>query len=300
MKKIIIKIILTTFILLTTSNLLLAENDKLKVFVSILPQKYFAERLLGNNAEVEVLIGAGMSPHTYEPLPQQMSKLSRADIFFTVGIPFEQVIINRLKNLCPNLAIVPTDENIEKIKMASHHHHDEKHEHHHEENHNHKGALDPHFWLDPQKVITMADNMAKAINSRRPELANSIKENLENIRADLNKLDAEISQMLVSFKGKTMLVFHPAFGYFATRYGLIQKAVEIEGKEPAPRQLADLIRNCRAEGIKIIFIQKQFPLATAATSSRSIGGKVVAIDPLAEDYINNLKAMAEAIVSSAN
>ena len=296
MKKVFIKFILFSFILLVSSKILFAENGKVKVFVSILPQKYFAEKLLGEKAEVEVLIGAGMSPHTYEPLPQQMSKLSRADMFFTVGIPFEQVIINRLKNLCPKLSIVPTDENIDKIKMTGHHHHDE---HQDEEAHKHEMGLDPHFWLDPIRVSTMVENMAKAVISVKPELANSITENLNNIKTGLTKLNDELSQKLLPFKGKTMLVFHPAFGYFATRYGMIQKAVEIEGKEPAPRQLADLIRNCRAEGIKIIFVQKQFPVATAETISRSIGGKVVAIDPLAEDYINNLKAMAEAVVSSA-
>ena len=300
MKKTYIKYIFIFTILLLSSSSLFAENEKLKVFVSILPQKYFAEKLLENNGEVEVLIGAGMSPHTYEPLPQQMSKLSRADMFFTVGIPFEGVIINRLKNLCPKLVIVPTDENIEKLKMAGHHHHEEVHEHHHEEAHKHEMGLDPHFWLDPIRAVTMAENMANAITTKRPDLTDSIKSNLESIKSEMNLLNDELTQKLLSFKGKTMLVFHPAFGYFAIRYGMVQKAVEIEGKEPAPRQLAELIRNCRAEGIKVIFVQKQFPLATAETISRSIGGRVVAIDPLAEDYVNNLKAMAEAILSSAN
>ena len=299
MKKTYIIYIFVFAILLFTSSSLFAENEKLKVFVSILPQKYFAEKLLADNGEVDVLIGAGMSPHTYEPLPQQMSKLSRADMFFTVGIPFEKVIIGRLKNLCPNLVIVQTDENIEKIKMAGHHHHEESHEHHHEEAHKHDMGLDPHFWLDPIKVTMMAENMAKAITAKRPDLADSIKANLEAIKAEMDNLDNELTQKLLSFKGKTMLVFHPAFGYFANRYGMVQKAVEIEGKEPAPRQLAELIRNCRAEGIKIIFVQKQFPLATAETISRSIGGRVIAIDPLAEDYVNNLKAMAEAVADSA-
>ena len=145
----------------------------------------------------------------------------------------------------------------------------------------------------------MAENMAKAIIASKPELTDSIKTNLEAIKADMVNLDSELTQKLISQKVKTMLVFHPAFGYFANKYGMVQKAVEIEGKEPAPRQLAELIRTCRAEGIKIIFVQKQFPLATAETISRSIGGRVVAIDPLAEDYVNNLKAMAEAVADSA-
>ncbi len=300
MKRLTLNILITAIFVLVSYTSLFAESESLKVFVSILPQKYFAERLLGNNGTVEVLIGPGMSPHTYEPLPQQMSKLSRANIFFTVGIPFEQAIINRLKDICPNLTISFSDENIEKIRMIGHHHHEESHEHHHEEAHQHDMGLDPHFWLDPIRASVMADNMAKVIIASKPELADSVKSNLEAIKSEMNKLDEELTQKLLPFKGKTMLVFHPAFGYFATRYGMIQKAVEIEGKEPAPRQLAELIRGCRSEGIKIIFVQKQFPAATAETISRSIGGRVVAIDPLAEDYVNNLKAMAEAVVDSAN
>lgn len=295
-------------------NLVLAENEKLSVFVSILPQKFFAERLLGENGTVEVLIGAGQSPHTYEPLPQQMGKLSRSNMFFTVGIPFERSLIGKLSSLCPNLKIVATDANIEKLVMLDHEHHehmhsnmqecheDEKHvegEHHHNNNH-HEVGLDPHFWLDPERASIMADNMAKAIVEAKPELSAFVESNLNKIKVELKDLSDELSQKLIPFKGQTMLVFHPAFGYFATRFGLIQKAVEIEGKEPAPRQLANLIKICKTEGIKVIFVQKQFPANTAETIASSIGGKVLAIDPLAEDYINNLKAMGEAVAGSAN
>lgn len=289
-------LMLCVFFMLISSSNLFAENEKLKIFVSILPQKYFAEKLLENNGEVEVLIGPGMSPHTFEPLPKQMSLLSGADIFFTVGIPFEKAIVHRLKNICPTLLIVPTDENIEKIAMLSHNHHS------HElgkENHNHDLGLDPHFWLDPIKSIVMAENMAKSIIIKRPDLADFININLEKIKEEMKELDSQITQLLLPFKGKTMLVFHPAFGYFANKYGLVQKAVEVEGKEPAPRQLAELIRNCRTEGIKVIFVQKQFPVSAAETISRSIGGRVLAIDPLAEDYCSNLKAMAQAFIDSA-
>lgn len=298
MIKTLLKYTLSFVLLLISSSSLFADNEKLKIFVSILPQKYFVERLLGNNGEVEVLIGAGMSPHTYEPLPQQMSKLSRADIFFTVGIPFEKVIISRLKNLCPNLLIVNSDENIDKIVMEGHNHHNEELQN--DKGQHHDIGLDPHFWLDPIKATAMAENMTNALISVKPELANSLKENLEKIKEETTKLDKEISEILLPFKGKIMLVFHPAFGYFAKRYGMIQKAVEVEGKEPAPRQLAELIRICHAEGIKIIFVQKQFPVATANTISRSIGGRVIAIDSLSEDYVNNLKNIANAIADSAN
>ena len=297
MKRLTFKFLITVIFILVSFSSLFAENENLKVFVSILPQKYFAERLLGGNGTVEVLIGPGMSPHTFEPLPQQMGKLSRSDLFFTVGIPFEKVIISRLKNLCPNLIVINTDENIVKIPMTEHHH--EESSNHHDE-HEHESGLDPHFWLDPLRALTMSENMAKAVISIRPELKDKVEANLEEIKADINKLDEELTQKLISFKGQTLLVFHPAFGYFANKYGMIQKAVEIEGKEPAPKQLGELIRNCRNEGIKVIFVQKQFPVSTAKTIAASIGGSVIAIDPLAEDYLANLRNIAESIANSKN
>ena len=295
MKKLMLKYLIVAIFILVSCSSLFAENEKLKVFVSILPQKYFAERLLENNGTVEVLIGPGMSPHTFEPLPQQMGKLSRSDLFFTVGIPFEKVIISRIKDLCPNLLIIATDENIAKIPMSEHHEH-EGHEHHDEQ----ESDLDPHFWLDPVKTLVMAENMAKAVITKRPELKENTNANLESIKKNINKLDFEITQKILPFKDQTTLVFHPAFGYFANKYGMIQKAVEIEGKEPAPRQLGDLIRNCRKEGIKVIFVQKQFPVSTAKTIAASIGGSVVAIDPLAEDYLNNLRTIADSVADSKN
>ncbi len=310
MNKYMSKKVLLVCLFALISSCLLADNEKLNVFVSILPQKYFAERLLGDNGNVEVLIGAGQSIHTYEPLPQQMGKLYRADIFFTVGIPFEHALEDRLRSLCPRLSIVASDEGINKIPMQAHHHHGHVHQnnmecdeeiHEHEEHeHHHNLGLDPHFWLDPARAAEMSGNMAKAIVTAKPELKTTIEANQAKIVEEMTALSEELTRQMLPFKGKTMFVYHPAFGYFAEKFGLIQKAVEIEGKEPAPKQLAELIRKCCEENIKVIFVQKQFPANTAETVASSINGKVVAIDPLAEGYIENLKSMVEAFVGNVN
>lgn len=294
-------LIVFAFVILSAANLVFAQSDRLKVFVSILPQKYFVEKLLGKNCEVEVLIGPGQSPHTYEPLPQQMGKLSRADIYFTVGIPFEVALKNKIANLCPNLKIADSDAGIEKRIMSEEHSHShEEMEHHHEGHHHCKGEKDPHFWLDPEKAYLMSENMAKVVAEIKPELKNKLETNLEQLKSQMAVLVKELSEVLAPYKGKTMLVFHPAFGYFSDKFGMIQKSVEIEGKEPAPKQLARLIKTCKEQGVKILFVQKQFPTTTAKTIADSIGGKVIAIDPLAEDYIENLKVMANSIAGSAN
>ena len=298
-------VLLLSACFIISAGTLMAQSEKLVVFVSILPQKYFAEKLLGSNGEINVLIDAGQSPHTYEPLPQQMGKLSRADIFFTVGVPFETALKSKICSLCPDLKIYDTDANIEKRIMLEEHYHEEgghyeEKGHNSEEHHHGVGEKDPHFWLDPLKASQMAENMAKAIVCVRPELKDSVSNNLENIKTDMNALVDSLSAVLAGYKGKTMLVFHPAFGYFADRFGLIQKSVEIEGKEPTPKQLSNLIKDCNSQGVKTIFVQKQFPASIAKTIADSIGGKVVAIDPLAENYIENLKSMAGSIAGTSN
>lgn len=279
-----------------------AEQSPLSVFTSIMPQKFFVEQIGGDLVTVEVLVAPGMSPHTYEPLPQQMSRLSRATLFFAIGVPFETVLRQKLVSVCPNLKIVDTDQNITRRLMqsdsiANDHDHDHDHGHAHGEECNHAdGEADPHIWLDPELAIIQGQNIAAALKEALPNHAAAIDSRLGEFIFKLRELSIELSAALEPYRGQQMLVFHPAFGYFADRFGLKQKAIEIEGKEPAPRQLVELIRHCRANNIHIVFVQKQFPAAAAETVARSINGSVVLIDPLAEDYLNNLRSIADAII----
>ncbi|MBU1108105.1 MAG: zinc ABC transporter substrate-binding protein [Candidatus Riflebacteria bacterium] len=287
-------LVLVSFVLLS-SALCGAEPAKIKIFTSILPQKYIVEQIAGDLVEVEVLVGPGVSPHTFEPTPQQMSRLSRAVIFFLVGVPFERALVTRLTAICPGLKIVNTDKNVPRRSMDSL---ENGHEHSDDCGHE-SGAPDPHFWLDPLLVVIQAENMAIALREALPDYKARIDDGLQKLVNELRDLDAELAAKLMPINGEAMLVFHPAFGYFADRYGLKQQAVELEGKEPGPRRLAELIRYCRQNSIHVIFVQKQFPVAAAKTIARSIDGAVVLIDPLAEDYFANLRELAGSVLVGA-
>ena len=235
-----------------------------------------------------------MSPHTFEPLPQQMSRLSRAAVFFMIGIPFEQALIQRLAAVCPDLKFVDTGKNVARRSMN-----EQESDHQHSEDCVHEvGTPDPHIWLDPAHAVTIAAAIASGLIEIMPDKAARLEEGLQKLTAELTAVDEELAASLKPLKGQTILVFHPAFGYFAARYGLKQQSVEIEGKEPGPRQLAELIRQCRQLGIRVVFVQKQFPVAAAETIARSINGAVVSIDPLAEDYIANLNRLGEAMMEA--
>lgn len=270
-----------------------AEVPRIKVFTSILPQKYFVEKIAGGLVDVEVLVGPGMSPHTFEPLPQQMSQLSRAAAFFMIGVPFEKALVARLAAICPDLKLVDTGRNVVRRSLSEP---DSDHQHSEDCVHD-AGSPDPHVWLDPGNAITISEAIAGALLEIVPDRSAQINENLQKLTDELKTLDQQLTTALAPVKVQTMLVFHPAFGYFADRYGLKQQSVEVEGKEPGPRQLAELIRKCRQLNVHVVFVQKQFPVAAAETVARSINGAVVPIDPLAEDYIDNLRRISEAILA---
>lgn len=294
MFKALARVILVVFVIaLAPAFSQTAVSDPLSVFTSILPQKFFVEQIGGDLVKVEVLVGPGMSPHTYEPLPQQMSSLSRARLFFAIGVPFENVLRQKLVSICPNLKIIDTDKGITRRLMQTY---EESDGHMHTADCDHSaGTSDPHIWLDPELVIIQGQNIAAALKEALPEHAAAIDARLEKFTATMRELIDELTLVLEPVKGETMLVFHPAFGYFADRFGLKQKAIEIEGKEPAPRQLVNLIRYCKAQKIHIVFVQKQFPVSAAETVARSINGSVIIIDPLSDNYIDNLRALGASL-----
>src|SRR5690606_3888118 len=99
-------------------------------------------------------------------------------------------------------------------------------------------------------------------------------------------------------EGQRFLVFHPSWGYFAAAYGLVQVAIEHEGKEPGARALAGIIEQAKAEGIRVVFVQQQSAGASARAVAEAIGGRVVPLDPLAPDYLANLRRSAQAIAEA--
>jgi zinc transport system substrate-binding protein len=258
----------------------------MRVAVSILPQSYFVERIGGDLVTVDVLVGPGRSPATYEPTPKQMADLGSADLLVTSGVPFERSLLAKLTEILPELAIVDGLTGIELQPMPDHHDHaggGESHDH---------GLLDPHFWLDPQLVKVHAGIICDELVRRAPDDAEELRANLAELVAELDAVDTRIADQLAPYKGRAMLVFHPAYGYFARRYGLHQVAVETGGKEPSARQLAQLIEQVRETGTTVIFAQPQYSTRSAEVVAEAIGGAVVPLDPLAPDYLANLELMA--------
>ena len=272
---------------------------RMSVLVSILPQAFVVERIAGSRVAVEVLLPPGQSPATYTVSAVQMARLSQARLYFRIGVPFERVLLPKLRSSAKGLRIIDTREGIRLRRMERHEHRTERREvgdgHGAGQGHESGGGSDPHTWLDPSLVITQAATIRDALSDSDPAGRALYAANTDALQRDLRALDARLAAMLAPLKGKTLMVFHPSWGYFADAYGLKQEPVEIEGKSPSARQLAQTIAEARAEQVRAIFVQPQFDKRLAATIARAIGGVVVPLDPLARDYLANLERIAQTV-----
>jgi zinc transport system substrate-binding protein len=273
-----------------------SDTEKLVAYGSIIPAQFLIERIGGERIKSGVVVLPGESPATYEPSPRQMTELSDAAVLFRIGVPFENGFLPKLERLVPDLRIVDLREGITLRIMDAAHSHDEDGDGHdagHEEDA--VGAPDPHLWMSPRNMITMAETINSTLSSLDPEGAAEYRENFNVLVSDLRDIDERLTGILEPYTGKRFFVYHPAFGYFADDYGLTQVPLEIEGKEPTGKQLAYYIDEAEELGVHIIFVQPEFPKNSAQTVAEAIGGTVIPINALSPDYLANLVKVAESL-----
>jgi len=186
--------------------------------------------------------------------------------------------------------IIDLSENVEKIQMQEAHDVQTQHE-----SHEHEGQ-DPHIWTAPSNVKIIAENIYDALAKADPENKNYYKTNLDKFLLEIDKTDRQIKQILSSVKNeKKFMVFHPSWGYFANAYGLEQIAIEVEGKEPKPKELIHILKEAKEEKVKAIFTQPEFSDSVAKVIAKELGIPVIKVSPMAENWSENLKDIAKAI-----
>jgi zinc transport system substrate-binding protein len=269
-----------------------AGEPALSAFVSILPQAYFVERIGSGRVQVEVLVKPGQEPHTFEPTPQQLARLAEAEVFFRIGVEFENSLMPRIESTMKELEVVDCREGIHLRQMEDHAHDRDEGEHDGDEEHQ---GSDPHIWLSVRNAVGIAETIRQALVRLDAGGAEVYDRGYQELVGDLEALEHRIGRILAPVKGRTFFVFHPSFGYFAEDYGLEQMTVETGGTEPSARQLARLIEEAKAREVRVIFVQPQFSQKSAQTVASEIEGAVVPIDPLARDYLENLENMARAV-----
>jgi len=249
-------------------------DNKIGVVVSILPQAEFVEGIGGDKVKVTVMVPLGASPHTYEPIPSQLKEVSKAKMYAKVGsgVEFELAWIDKIISVNKEMLVVDCSKGIELIEN------------------------DPHIWLSPKNAKIMVENIYQGLIQINPANQEYYARNKEKYLQELDKLDNEIAQALSEKKNRKIMVYHPAWAYFARDYGLEQIPIEKEGKEPTPQGIASLIKQARENNITVIFASPQFSTKTADVIAKEINGKVVLISPLEKNYLENMRKVTEAFV----
>ena len=266
-----------------------ADNiDINNIFVSILPQKYFVKRIGGEHVNVSVMVGTGQNPATYEPSPKQMALLSKAKLYFRIGVPFEDIWIDVINELNVNLKIIECCTELRSIALKEHTH----------GNHNEEESVDdPHVWTSPINAKYISLKIKKALIDILPDQKVELENNYSKLIMDLSKLDQDIRLRLMYLDNRYIVVSHPSWGYYADAYNLIQLPIELDGKDIHAKSLIKLIEFSRSKKINRVFVQKQFNKNSAEILAKEIDAQVIELDPLAEDYIANLYHVTDAILN---
>ena len=263
------------------------------IFVSIGPHLDFCQQIGSDRVSVQLLLPPGKSPATYAPAPQQIQALSRAQLFFKVGLPFETALLAKIKALPRHPQIIDTQAEITLQPMQNEIDVEgQTHKGHHQHL---QTDLDPHSWLDPRLALKQATTIATALSRSDPDGKDIYLDNLNSLKESLLALHKNLTATLAPFAGSTIFVYHPAFGYFAGAYNLHQLAVELEGKRPKAKELAKFIKKARQERAKVIFVQPQFDQKSARKIADALNCAVIPLDPLAQNYCANLNYIAETI-----
>lgn len=277
------------------------------IAVSILPHSYFLERIGGDSIQSLVLVGPGQSPHSYEPSPKQMQDLSKASAWILSNTDFEISLKPKIASLYPSLLVVDGTEGVQFRKMEAHSHEEEEHqdmthedhedhdEETEEEHHEHEMELDLHTWLGRENAKIFSRHVRDTLTKIIPENKEIYESRYQDLVNEIDGVFNQLAQDLAPLKGSKVFVFHPSFGYFFDEFGIRQEAIETGGKEPSAQTLAKITEEARADQVRVIFVQAQFPTSAAKTIADSLGAQVIPLDPLAQDWMSNIKVMGEAL-----
>lgn len=144
----------------------------------------------------------------------------------------------------------------------------------------------------------MVENILSAMKDEDADNSDFYDDNAAQYISGLDTLHDDTKQGLKPYEGKKFLIYHPSFGYFAEEYNLTQVAIEEEGKEPGTQGLQAIIEQAKDEGIKVVFVSPQFDESNAKTIADEIDGTVITLNPLAEDYLDNMEDVSEKLISS--
>lgn len=255
--------------------------------VTIEPQRFFLEQIVGENFAVNTLVPSGGSPETYAPPPSVMVDLGKSERYFQVGgLGFEDAWSQRLEEINPDVTVVNCSEGIDLLEGHGHHHGNK------EENSSLHEGLDPHVWTSPRAMKSFTRHMVEEVVAVDPGNEALYRANYERLLQLIGWVDSTVQSLLKDLPGRSFIIYHPALGYFARDYDLHQLSIEFEGKYPSPSQLKELVDIARREKINTVFVQKGFDRKNAEVIASEVGAELFVIDPLAYQWDEELIRIA--------
>lgn len=246
------------------------------VTVSIAPEKYFVQMIAKSSVDVNILTPNNVEAEYFSPTPQQLINLKNSDLYFQIGLlPFEATINSKIKSIAPNTQVINLSQNLNLTSNA-----------------------DPHIWLSVKNAQVMSQTIYNALCNKYPQNKAFYTKNYQKLQAHNVKLAKEMTFILKKFQGYSFITYHPAYSYFASEYGLNEVAIEQNGKEPSPQQMANIIQLAKRNHIPTIFIQSQVNDKPALVIAKQIRAQVIVLNPMAENWPNNMLNIATKLSGS--
>lgn len=292
--RIIYLLVIFSFLLHTGCKQAKDKNDAKKILsVTIEPQRYFLEHIVGERYTVKSIVPSGANPESFDFTPSQMMTLDKSVAYFKLGyLGIENTLIDKINKSNPNIKVINCSEGITAIGYNDGHTNcaDSSHS-----SGGHASGIDPHIWSSPKMAKVIAANMYKAVVLLDKANEQEYTANYNKLIAEIGKTDSIIRTYLDKTPSKAFIIYHPALSYFAEEYGLKQYTIEYEGKNPSPSQLKELIDKAKAEGIKVVFIQQEYDTKNAETIAKSIGAKTIPINLLLYNWNEEMIKIARTL-----
>lgn len=265
------------------------------ISVTIEPQRYFAEKIAGDKFSIVAVVPSGQSPETYDPTPQQMVRIGESTAYFKIGpIGFEQAWMESIEKNNPEVKFYDLSRGMNFIENHLEHHHPEGEECEHDHTHHH-GPLDPHIWSSIHGAKVIARNMLEAFIDLDSENADFYRVNYDSFVQEIEETGEDIHRLLKPVLSRAFIIYHPALTYFAEEFNLTQLCIEMDGKEPSPVQLKELVDAARTYNVRVVFVQEEFDKKNAELIARETNCRIVRINPLAYDWRKEMIHIAQSL-----
>ena len=291
-----------------------AGETKKEIAVTIEPMRYFSEKIAGEDYAFFAVVPSGQSPETYDPSLREMVRVGKSEAFFYINLlGLEQVLIksmekNRSGTSLFNLSTgfdfdlfdfeAHNDLHDGHASGETHDHHDHGHASGDSHGHHHHEGPDPHIWTSFTGAKVMSENIYKALTSLNPVKSDYYKSNYQRLMTEIEQLENELHSQLDTLSCRGFVVFHPALTYFAEEFDLTQLSIEEDGKDPSPATIKRLIEEAKAAQVKVVFVQIEFDRSNAEQIAKTIGARIVTINPLDPKWDEQMKRIAKALITN--